>query len=1107
VGLSRRGKHQSSAARACRAAARTCRAAALRVDALESRRLLTFGELETAFGGGDGIAPIAPPVPGDAHLAIAPLADGRYYAVSTVFAGPGDRDLILRRFTATGALDTSFAAAGSTTLPIAGSQFAAEIALDANGSIVIAGTSSSIDGTVSDTLVARVLPSGLFDTSFNGVGYRVINMGPQDGSVGIALWGSNIVVGSSIYGGTGAGAGDFGFARLTSTGALDPSFSGDGIAIVDLGGEEYLRDIAVQADGKVVGVGFSRYGGGVDIRMLAHRLNLNGTSDAGFGTGGGWREFNLPNSYESAEDVAIQGDRIYIAGSYLHDASISRYRGIVVAMNASTGTTDSTFNSVPIPTAVNGNGLLSVSISTGENTYLDKIALETDGRIYVAGSVASNALDFRLAVAAITPSGTFDSTLDGDGRLVSVSRSNSQLRSLVITADHSLLAQSEGDVIRLRGMLDLSYGVAGATSLQLGGNYWKAVASVVTADDKTVVALQLADSTGIANTSYLSSLILARFNSDGLLDTTFGNGSAFGAGYAAIDLSLGLPGVLTVVQAADLALQPDGKLVLAANYAELSGLPPTTANESIIVARFNANGTPDSAFGVNGLKSVVDPTTSSERAMSVAIDPLGRIVLGGIFGSGTNVAPILFRLTATGSLDATFAGDGSYTPSVAQLGLVSAVLLNDIAIRPNGNVVYVGSFSPVLTVSPQTLASPQIMVAEVSANGTNNTAFGINGFGVAGGADDIDIAYSVALQGDGKLVVGAMRGSATATNAIVFRTTDNGYYDPTFGVGGIAVGPATASFAGLPQHDHLTRVLLQPDGRVVASTIVSGVRTGSSQNSFIAESALWRLDSSGAVDKTFQPFDGIGSLDTRLNLAAYTLAQQSDGKIVLGGATSQTGIRLLRTVGGQFQAVSARYMINGYNGAGTYPTWRVRLTEAVDFTSVAPADFTVSFRASSTATPTTVPSTQLAVQPTSDPREIDLYYTGPNGPASFVWPKGFYTVDIAGGAIRSVGGASVAATPVGFSTFRSMPGDFNDNGTVNFDDLLLLAANYNQNGRTNSQGDATYDGQVNFDDLLILAANYNQTLATPGPAMLSAPLAPVTPSDDERDPDGDSVLA
>jgi ELWxxDGT repeat protein len=72
-------------------------------------------------------------------------------------------------------------------------------------------------------------------------------------------------------------------------------------------------------------------------------------------------------------------------------------------------------------------------------------------------------------------------------------------------------------------------------------------------------------------------------------------------------------------------------------------------------------------------------------------------------------------------------------------------------------------------------------------------------------------------------------------------------------------------------------------------------------------------------------------------------------------------------------------------------------------------------------------------------------------------------------------------------------GDANRDGAVNFDDLLLLAANYNTTGKTWSQGDFTFDGTVNFDDLLALAARYNQPLAAAAaPLALSGGPAPST---------------
>jgi hypothetical protein len=60
--------------------------------------------------------------------------------------------------------------------------------------------------------------------------------------------------------------------------------------------------------------------------------------------------------------------------------------------------------------------------------------------------------------------------------------------------------------------------------------------------------------------------------------------------------------------------------------------------------------------------------------------------------------------------------------------------------------------------------------------------------------------------------------------------------------------------------------------------------------------------------------------------------------------------------------------------------------------------------------------------------------------------------------------------------FFVLGGDANRDRVVNFSDLLVLAANYNQAGRTFAAGDFNYDGAVGFSDLLILAASYNRSL-------------------------------
>jgi predicted outer membrane repeat protein len=104
--------------------------------------------------------------------------------------------------------------------------------------------------------------------------------------------------------------------------------------------------------------------------------------------------------------------------------------------------------------------------------------------------------------------------------------------------------------------------------------------------------------------------------------------------------------------------------------------------------------------------------------------------------------------------------------------------------------------------------------------------------------------------------------------------------------------------------------------------------------------------------------------------------------------------------------------------------------------------------------------------------------------------------------------ATAGSTQVDFFV---LAGDFNRDRRANFDDLLVLAANYNQSGKNNSQGDATYDGVVDFADLLKLAMNYNKALpAASLPAPVAAPGQGSGQSDfgvGDEDSNGNSVLA
>jgi uncharacterized lipoprotein NlpE involved in copper resistance len=179
---------------------------------------------------------------------------------------------------------------------------------------------------------------------------------------------------------------------------------------------------------------------------------------------------------------------------------------------------------------------------------------------------------------------------------------------------------------------------------------------------------------------------------------------------------------------------------------------------------------------------------------------------------------------------------------------------------------------------------------------------------------------------------------------------------------------------------------------------------------------------------------------------------------------------------------NATFLLNGVDR----PTIRIDFSEPL----VSPL-LTSQFALVNRTSGAVVPSTQLQVRSVNTTR-YEVTFTGAvNG----ILPNANYRLSFAAGAFSDVAGNANAEAYT--FDFRFMNGDATGDGRVNFDDLLVLASNYNTTGQQFSTGDFTFDGRVNFDDLLVLAANYNTTLA--GAAALVAPPAGV---DDE---DGGSV--
>ncbi len=318
--------------------------------------------------------------------------------------------------------------------------------------------------------------------------------------------------------------------------------------------------------------------------------------------------------------------------------------------------------------------------------------------------------------------------------------------------------------------------------------------------------------------------------SAGALDPTFGSGGIVSGGPVAY-------GTVNV-------LQPNGKIVVGGEYTNSTGSPYWG------LARYNSNGTLDSSFGTNGVVGLVSANFSG-FVTALALQSNGDIVAAGYAPVSTEIE--IARFTSNGSFDTTF-GSGKKPTGYVVTSLGSGAYGDPtaVAIQVNGKID-VAVADPVVTGST-------IYLVQYTANGAVDTTFGPGRNGIVSTPNAI--AYAMALQPDGKILVAGSSGSTM----FVGRYTTTGQLDSSFGSGGIAAGlaPPGATTAGAKG------ILVLGNGTIVIDGY-SG--TGSPTSLTMA-----RLTSSGQLDATF------GSAGFAFNSTlryGYQMAQSANGDFLL----------------------------------------------------------------------------------------------------------------------------------------------------------------------------------------------------------------------------------
>lgn len=346
---------------------------------------------------------------------------------------------------------------------------------------------------------------------------------------------------------------------------------------------------------------------------------------------------------------------------------------------------------------------------------------------------------------------------------------------------------------------------------------------------------------------------------DGSLDPTFGTAGKVITHAADED------------EAYDITIQPDGRIIVVGNckYGD---------DQDIVLIRYNADGTLDNSFDLDGI--VVTPLEQNQFAQSVIVLSDQKILVGGYQTVGTKSDLLLLRYHRDGNPDLSFDLDGFM---VVNLGS-SKDYIYSLATQPDGKIIVAGS------TSNGAGAKNDFLLMRYNYDGSVDTTFGIDGESATDFGYSKDYGQAMIFQPDGKILVAGYSSAFESDDDLAIARFDfDGHLDTTFGTN----GKVTRDVSGFD--DELLSIALQADGKILAA----GRTNSGAQLDF----ALIRYNANGSVDNTFND-SGLVVMSTGATVEiAYKVLVQGDQKII--------------TTGYRAGLASADFVITRYNTDGS----------------------------------------------------------------------------------------------------------------------------------------------------------------------------------------------
>ena len=612
--------------------------------------------------------------------------------------------------------------------------------------------------------------------------------------------------------------------RLNPDGTIDESFN------IGSGFDGNVYEIAIQSDGKIVGVGsFENYNGNTLSGVV--RINSDGSIDDTFQTGVGWKVVYC---------LAIQSDgKIMIGGQFLNfNNSVARN---IVRLN-NDGSIDNTFNK-------------ETGWTMGTGNEVRDILILNDNKILIAGAFSRYNNIYKNRIARLNSDGTLDNSFDASKVLKG---SLSTIRTLIALDDGKYMIGGYFDngnnrryFMRLNnnGSLDSTFSkpfehpgpqvycshlcsngkiLIGGVFSNFGSRYYCKGIVRINSDGSfdnsfhkntglngIVHSIKVIDNNkkivvgGFYSLNDSMSYSILKMNEDGTMDSTFKGRNIFFKSYANFDQI----GIVTI--------QNDKKILVGGSFSNINS---KTINNSC-VTRLNSDGSIDSTFKTSFHSSV--------GIGAIVQQSDGKIWVGGSFRNYGDFYPDnIVKLNIDGTIDTSFK-QGT--------GFNSGIL--DIAIQTDNKILFGGNFT--------NYDGKQLnRLCRLNQDGTIDNTFNIgSGFNSS--------VHVIKIQPDGKIIVA---GNFTSFNNVkvnrIIRLNPDGSIDSLFN-------------SGKGADKEISDVKIQYDGKILI---------GGSFNSYnnYFKSYLCRLNKDGSIDSTFDLGSGVDGRITTIDL-------ENNGNILIGG--------------------------------------------------------------------------------------------------------------------------------------------------------------------------------------------------------------------------------